>query len=77
MESWTPDLATSPANIHALAEVQTPEDTLPLVQPGERLQINLLATDQIANSREAIWSVEAPGVPPVSPCHVILGPPLS
>lgn len=37
-----------------------------LVQPGETLQINLLATDQVNNSREAIWSREAPATAPVS-----------
>lgn len=36
------------------------------MQPGEFLQIDLLATDQLGNSREAIWSVEAPSQDPVS-----------
>ena len=31
-----------------------------LVQPGETLPINLLAIDQVGNSREAVWSLEAP-----------------
>ena len=31
-----------------------------LVQPGETLPINLLAVDQVGNSREAVWSLEAP-----------------
>ncbi len=35
------------------------------MQPGELLDINLLATDQINNSREAIWSLQSPGQDPV------------
>ncbi len=36
------------------------------VQPGETLQISLLATDQVENSREAVWSLEAPSSTAVS-----------
>ena len=37
-----------------------------LVQPGETLPINLLAIDQVGNSREAVWSLEAPAQEAVS-----------
>lgn len=46
-------LATAPSTIHFTVEHL-------LVQPGEVLPINLLATDQVNNSREAVWSLEAP-----------------
>ena len=31
-----------------------------MVQPGEEVPINLLTTDQLNNSREAIFSLEGP-----------------
>ena len=37
-----------------------------LVQPGESLAISLLAKDQVNNSREAVWSLEAPNQEVVS-----------
>ena len=37
-----------------------------LVQPGESLAISLLALDQVNNSREAVWSLEAPNQEVVS-----------
>ena len=37
-----------------------------LVQPGESLAISLLARDQVNNSREAVWSLEAPNQDVVS-----------
>ena len=36
------------------------------VQPGETVSISLLARDQLGNSREAVWSLEAPGQDAVS-----------
>ena len=30
------------------------------VQPGEMVMLNLLATDQLSNSREAIFALEGP-----------------
>ncbi len=41
------------------------------VQPGETLQISLLATDQVGNSREAIWSLDAPSSTAVSACQLV------
>lgn len=31
-----------------------------LVQSGELLSIDLLASDEVNNSREAVWSLESP-----------------
>ena len=67
-------LATAPSMIHLMAPVSLSflltfkvQDfyfvsftKYSKVQPGETLQINLLATDQVDNSREAVWSLEAP-----------------
>ena len=44
-----------------------------LVQPGESLAIDLLARDQVNNSREAVWSLEAPNQEVVS-SSLLLGP---
>lgn len=43
-----------------------------LVQPGEILSITLYATDQVNNTREAVWSLSSPGVNTVSDaCKII------
>ena len=38
----------------------------PRIQPGEIVSISLLALDQLNNTREAVWSLEAPGRDAVS-----------
>ena len=41
-----------------------------LVQSGENVAIDLLATDQINNSHEAVWSLEAPDQSTVRGVHI-------
>lgn len=42
-----------------------------LVQSGESIAIDLLATDQINNSREAVWSLESPDQSTVRNVHIL------
>ncbi|XP_019851702.1 PREDICTED: uncharacterized protein LOC109581757 [Amphimedon queenslandica] len=47
------ELATAPLRLHSSINFNT-------VQPGEYLSITLFATDQLNNSREAVWSLNSP-----------------
>ena len=61
--SLTPSL---PPSLPPSPSLPPPQHTL--VQPGESLAISLLALDQVNNSREAVWSLEAPNQDVVSWC---------
>ena len=43
-----------------------------VVQPGERLAITLNATDQVNNTREAVWALDAPNQETVSLVSIYL-----